>query len=297
MKNKKVWFIGLGLSVLIMAGVYYFYNKASTTSPTWSDLSYSSVSATNKLDIYLPSSTSTSPFPVVVWIHGGAFKMGDKSGVQSLSRLLKEGYAVVSVDYRLSSEAIWPAQLTDMENIVKFLKLNADKYKIDANRIASWGASAGGFLSSIMGSALADNPETRIKATVDWYGPVDFYDMDADIAKTGVSRQTGNNGDADSPESALLGKTVKENKELSYQVSPLSYVEKAKSLPAFLIMHGGQDPMIGAPQSERLYNAISTKFGTSSVEYHLLPNGTHGGGDFQTVEAEDTVINFLKKNL
>ncbi len=285
----------LAVFVLVVGG-YYFYNKITTTAPTWSDVSYSNISESNKLDIYLPTS-GTSPFPLVVWIHGGAFKMGDKSGVQSLDRLLKEGYAVASVDYRLSSEAIWPAQLADMENIVKFLKSNANQYKIDANRIASWGASAGGFLSSIMGTALADKEETRIKATVDWYGPVNFYDMDADIAKTGVDRQTGNNGDADSPESALLGKTVKENKELSYQVSPLSYVEKAQYLPAFLIMHGAKDPMIGAPQSERLYNAISAKFGTSSVEYHLLPNGTHGGGDFQTIEAEDTVINFLKKNL
>ena len=81
------------------------------------------------------------------------------------------------------------------------------------------------------------------------------------------------------------------------KASPLYYLETASSVPPFLIMHGGADPMIGHFQSERLRDALLAKFGSSSVEYHLLPNGTHGGGDFQTTAAEDLVIDFLKRNL
>ncbi len=223
--------------------------------------------------------------------------MGDKSDPQSLSRLLAEGYAVVSINYRLSSEATWPAQLDDMKSVLEFIATSGEDYKLDKNRIAVWGASAGGYLASMTGVALSQNTDTTIRAVVDWFGPVNFYEMDADIEKTGVTKKTGNNGDANSPESALLGVTIKENPIISYEASPLAYIEKATTLPPFLIMHGALDPMIGAPQSERLYAAITNKFGSSSAEYYLLPSGTHGGGDFETVAAEDTVIQFLNRHM
>jgi acetyl esterase/lipase len=295
--NMKLFF-AIILGLCLIAGSYYVYTKSTTVTPTWADVSYSSVSATNVLDVYLPENTPADvKLPTVVWIHGGAFKMGDKSSPQSLSRLLSEGYAVVSINYRLSSEAIWPAQKEDLENVLQFIQEQGQEYNLDKNRIAFWGASAGGYLASMAGVALDGGSDTDIKAVVDWFGPVSFYHMDSDIESTGVARKTGNNGDADSPESVLLGVAVKENEAASYAASPLAYIEQSDSIPPFLIMHGASDPMIGAPQSERLYNAIISKFGTSSAEYHLLPNGTHGGGDFTTTEAEDIVINFLKAHL
>ncbi len=296
--NKKTIIFLLIIIILSITTYIYIKNKNSTNNNSiYKDISYSDISKTNTLDIYLPSNTN-KPYPVVIWIHGGAFKMGNKNNPQSLNRLLSEGYAVVSVNYRLSSEAVWPAQLIDLQNIVKFIKNNSSKYNLDSNRIATWGASAGGFLSSIVGTALSMDENTKVKVAIDWYGPVDFSTMDEDIQKTGVERKTGENGAANSPESALLGFTVSENKEKVYDMSPLAYIEKAtSSISKFLIMHGGQDAMIGAPQSERLRDAIVNKFGTSTVEYYFLPNGTHGGGDFSTTEAEDKVINFLKNNL
>lgn len=291
-----IWFTVL---VVIIFSVFFYYKntKISSNYSVKKDIAYSNVSPTNKIDIYTPNSTNTNTHPVVVWVHGGAFKMGSKSNPQSLDRLISEGFVVVSVDYRLSSEAVWPAQKDDMANIIKFLKNNAKDYGIDFDNIAIWGASAGGFLASISGTALYNEEDTKVKAVVDWFGPVDFYYMDEDIDKTGVSRATGNNGDSDSPESVLLGKTVKENKEASYKASPLYFIEQMSSSPKFLIMHGAKDQMIGAPQSERLYEALKNKFGTSTVEYLNLPEGTHGGGAFKEISAEDVVVDFLKRNL
>jgi acetyl esterase/lipase len=287
------------ISLIILGAISYFvYKSYFTTKADFQNVAYSDISENNILDIYLPK-TESQKYPVVIWIHGGAFKMGSKENPQSLSRFLEEGFAVVSINYRLSSEAIWPAQLTDLENVVKFVKENSEKYKFDNENIFSFGASAGGHLSSMMGLALASSTDTKIKGTVNWYGPVDFYTMDEDITKTGVERKTGNNGDADSPESALIGATVKENKELSYKASPLYFLDNLATSTniKFLIMHGGKDQMIGAPQSERLYNALISKFGTSSATYYFLENGTHGGGDFAEIDAENKVIDFLKANL
>jgi acetyl esterase/lipase len=275
----------------------FWYNLYNKTRPDFKNVTYSEVSKTNILDIYIPK-TAKAPYPVVIWVHGGGFISGNKSNPQSLDRLLSEWFAIVSVNYRLSNEAKWPAQLTDMENIIKFIKSNADTYKLKKDKIAVWGASAGGYLASMSLLALWLKEETKIQAGVDWFGPVDFYTMDEDMKKTGLERATGNNGDADSAESKLLGVTVKENKEPADKASILWYVKQYTSSPnPILIMHGKEDPYVAYYQSEKLRNALQLKFWGDNVEYHILPNGTHGWWDFQKQETEDTVINFLKKRL
>lgn len=274
-------------------------NSSDTSTRSWTNVSYSTASSTCKLDIFLPS-TGEGPFPVVIWIHGGAFKMGSKSNPQSLSALNTAGFAVVSIDYRLSSEARWPAQLDDLKACVKFLKTNATTYSINPNKIASWGASAGAHLSLMMGAALASDPATRIQATVSWFPPMHFYYMDADIALAGTTRCTGANGDANSPESALIGAQVSLNKALCDAASPISFVDTMNvntPLPSFLLMHGGKDCNIGANQSVRFHNGVTNRFGTSKSQYIFLANGTHGGGDFTLTSTETTVIIFLKAQL
>ena len=270
-----------------------------SNSRSWTDVSYSSASSSCKLDIFLPS-TGEGPFPVVIWIHGGAFKMGSKSNPQSLSALNTAGFAVVSIDYRLSTEAKWPAQLNDLKACVKFLKTNAATYSLNPNKMASWGASAGAHLSCMMGAALASDPATRIQATVSWFPPMHFYYMDADMALSGTSRCTGANGDASSPESTLLGVTVSQNEAACYAASPISFVDTmnvATPLPNFLLMHGGKDCNIGANQSVRFNTAITNRFGSGKSQYIFLANGTHGAGDFTLASTETTVINFLKAQL
>lgn len=294
---SKKCFIIFSILICILHEIHS-ENKTLSTR-TWTNLSYSSASATDVLDIYLPA-TGDGPFPVVIWIHGGAFKMGSKANPQSLTALNNAGFAVVSINYRLSTEAIWPAQLNDLKACVKFLKTNAATYALNPNKIASWGASAGAHLSCMMGAALASDPATRIQATVSWFAPIHFYYQDADMALSGVTRCTGANGDASSPESALIGAQVSLNKALCDAASPVSFVDTLNSstpLPNFLLMHGGLDCNIGANQSVRMHNAIQNRFGAAKSQYIFLPNGTHGAGDFSLSSTETTVINFLKAQL
>ncbi len=146
------------------------------------DVAYAGKSAAQKLDIYLPSEDK-GPFPVIVFIHGGAFKMGDKSSFEVNPALegLKHGYAVVSVNYRLSGEAIFPAQIQDVKAAIRFIRANAGKYHLNSNKIASWGASAGGHLSAMVGTtgdiqefddaSLGNATQSsQVHAVIDWFG-------------------------------------------------------------------------------------------------------------------------------
>lgn len=265
------------------------------TTRTWLNVAYATASAAQAMDIYLPT-TGTGPFPTVIWIHGGAFKFGDKANPQSLTALNNAGYAVVSINYRLSGEAQWPAQLNDLKSMVTYLRTHATEYALDTNKFAVWGASAGGHLASMTGIALASDSTTRMQAVVNWFGPIDFYNMDEDMIASGVTRCTGANGAADSPESALIGATVSENKAKADAASPLTYLAAlpaSTQLPPFLIMHGLMDCNIAPKQSERLHTAIQAKFGSTKSSILKLAAGTHGGGEFKDAYVETTVIDFL----
>jgi acetyl esterase/lipase len=262
--------------------------------PDFADQRYADGSSRNVLDIYLPMGAINPP--LVLWIHGGAFKFGDKAKPEGLAQFLKAGIAVASMNYRFSSEAIWPAQLDDLKSAVVFLRSNAGKYGYDGTRIASFGASAGGHLSAMAGIALASDPATRLSAAVSWFPPVDFTTMDADIEATGVARKTGRNDAAGSPESELVGATVAENPKAALEASPLTYIERLPAgvtPPPFLIMHGAQDQMIGRGQSERLTAALVA--GGGQAQFVLLPEGGHGTGDFEKPEAIAQVVAFLAK--
>ncbi len=264
--------------------------------PNFSNVEYYDASSRNVCDIYLPQ-TGDGPWPVVVWIHGGAFRLGDKRDPQYARRFTGQGTAVVSINYRLSQQAIWPAQLQDLGSVSKFLRRNADRYDFDCSRIAAFASSAGGHLAAMLGIAFADDPQLRVHAVVDWYGPIHFEHQDSDIALTGVERGLPPNGESGSPESDLIGAVVDDHPNLAYQASPLAYLENSRSAPPFLIMHGDADPLIGAPQSERLRDALRDRFGNDAAEYHLLSNTGHGGGQFDSRQTEDLVVGFLSRAL
>lgn len=261
------------------------------TKPTRANIAYSAVSARNLLDVYLPQATRP---PVVIWVHGGAFMMGDKAEPQSLDALLAAGFAVVSITYRLTGTDIWPAQLGDVSAAVAYVQANDAELGVDGSKIALFGASAGGFLVSTAGIALASGPGA-VQAVVDWYGPVQFTTMDADIEATGIARGTGRNDADTSPESILVGQWVAANPQAANAVSPLAYLPRATApLPAFLIMHGDQDNFIGCGQSERLRDALLASGLNRGVEYHLVAGAGHGSGTFQDAATTQIVVDFLR---
>ncbi len=262
------------------------------TKPTQADLAYADASPRNVLDVYLPAGAANSP--VVIWIHGGAFMMDDKADPQSLDALLGAGFAVAAINYRLTDTAIWPAQLHDVTAAVGFIRTNAAAYGVDGNRLALFGASAGGFLASTAGIALAADPATAVSAVVDWFGPVQFTTMDADIEATGTARATGRNDADDSPESRLVGHSVSDNPVAAEQVSPLAYLARSTTpLPAFLIMHGEHDPYIGRGQSERLRDALLASPHQTGVTCPVVAGGGHGSGTFQDKATTKMMLDFL----
>lgn len=266
----------------------------------WLDVSYNIDSETQKLDIYLPEE-GNGPFPVILSIHGGAFKFGDKRDFQLKPMLngLERGYAVVSVNYRLSGEAIFPANIYDIKAAVRFLKANSDKYKLDKNKIVAWGGSAGGNLAALLGTSFNSDLEDlsmgnekencRIQAVVDWFGPTDFLKMDEQLKEANLGPQDHN--DENSPESLVLGDKITRIPEIVKKANPITYITKEVS--PFLIQHGSLDNIVPNGQSKIFYEALVNVIGEENVAFEYIEGAGHGGPKFETKENIDRVFKFI----
>jgi len=252
----------------------------------------------NVMDIYVPEGVENPP--IVVNIHGGGFFMGDKSDPDGLDMFMRAGIAVASINYRLSDQATWPGQYDDLMDAFAFLRANGDALGYDETRMASFGASAGGHLSSVAGITLSADPATALKASVVWFPPILFSEMDADMAAVGMTAITGSTDDAGSAESKLIGAAVGENRALAEAASPLTLLAALPpeaELPPFLIMHGAEDTNISRIQSGRLLMALLSRPGTKELEYRLIPGAGHGSGAFKRLDAIAEVVAFLREKL
>ena len=236
-----------------------------------------------QLDLYLPESpakTASGRTPLVVWVHGGAWRGGNKLNLPA-AYLLKKGFAVASVNYRLSGEAVFPAQLEDCQAALAWLRANAAAHSLDADRIGVWGSSAGGHLVALLGLTA------NVQAVVDYYGP-------AHLARMGEGPSTMDHDGPDSPESLLIGGPVQANQDKAWKASPLSYVGQGPSAP-FFIVHGDADPLVIVEQSE-LFHAALRKHNVEST-LRIVPGGGHGGPQFQAPEMLDAVEAFFRRHL
>ena len=272
----------------------------------WLNITYASPSSAQKLDIYLPDE-GDGPFPVILSIHGGAFKAGDKADKQVIPMLegLKRGYAVVSINYRLSGEAIFPAQIYDVKAAIRWIRANGKQFKLSADKIVAWGGSAGGHLSAMAGTSghvkkLEDlsqgNAEQSscVQAVVDWFGPTDFLKMDAQMKKSGVKNPQIHSV-RDSPESELIGKDITKAPALVKAANPETYITKDD--PPFFIQHGLIDNLVPYQQSVNLAKKLKTVIGTDKVSIELLQDSGHGGPAFSSTQNLEKVFAFLDKYL
>ena len=265
-------------------------------APTHADLAYADVSARNVLDIYLPE--GTGPFPFVVEIHGGAFRMGDKAANAVAQEILDAGIAVVRPNYRYSTDAIWPAQGEDLMAAMGWLAANGGEYGLDPARMALWGQSAGGFLAVSTALSLVE-AGTPPRAVVDFYGPMDFARMDEDMTALGREAAMGTADAADSAESVLLGFAVGENREAATAMGPVGRLAAlgTADLPPLMIRHGDADTFIAHLQSERLRDAWLAADPDAVVDFALVAGAGHGGGDFDTAVVKDPLVAFLSTQL
>ncbi len=249
-------------------------NGSSAAVPTGASehlaVAYAPTSPAQVLDLWVPA--ATGPVPLVVYVHGGAWQSGDRTEVRTKrAALLDAGFAVASVDYRLSGEATWPAQIQDVKAAVRYLRANAATYGLDPDRFAAWGSSAGGHLVAVLGTTggrtteLDDlslgEPDTSsaVQAVVAWYPPVDLDRMQS-MEDAGVPCDPRfDHSSASSPESRLLGDLVGSVPARVDSADPTWWLGSAASsaVPPFSIAHGDADCVVPVAQAQLLADSLT----------------------------------------
>ncbi|PJJ48218.1 acetyl esterase/lipase [Mumia flava] len=239
------------------------------------------------LDLHRPH--ASAPVPVVVWLHGGGWFTGDRELAPDPRHLTERGIAMASIEYRLSGDALFPAQLHDVRAAIRWFRAHAGELGLDGDRIALWGASAGGHLAALAGltghfDALpgeqrADHPRTvqadadhpvrdaSVTAVAAAYPPVDLL---GDQVPPGAP--LGPPDPAATPEARLLGGIPAEHPDRARSASPLTYV--TADAPPFQIAHGTGDLMVPSRHSELLYEALLAA--GADAELWLVDGYRHG---------------------
>ena len=233
-----------------------------------------------ELDVYEPEDGAARP--AIVWLHGGAFALGSRritpsflAGDGFFHRIAAAGFVVIAADYRLSGEAPWPAQLTDVRAVVRWVIERAAELAIDPQAIAAWGESAGAHLAAMAGilggrerpEEVPGLPLPRVAAVVDWYGPTDFRQMDSQAGRRSAMRHDA----VDSPESRLLRAPVQDAGSLADDANPVFHV--GADAPPFLIHHGEEDRLVPFGQSELLASRLAAV--GSDVTLVAVPDAGH----------------------
>lgn len=240
-------------------------------------------------DLYLPDD-SRGPVPLVLSIHGGAFMMGDRTWeLAAVPDLLQSGFAVASLDYRLTGEARFPAAICDVKQATAYLRTHCGEWNLDPTFFAAWGRSAGGYLAAMLGvtsgqSTEFDRPDrdSRVAAVVDWYGPSDFLRMDEQFAAeppTGDGPPVQVHDTPDSPESRFLGAPIQEVPELAARANPIRYVATATTLPPFFLATGTNDRLV--PYQQTLILADALRAHGAEVVLRVLREASHADHQFE----------------
>lgn len=292
---------------------------------TYEKIPYASVSESDYLDLYVPSTESGKKPPLLVLIHGGGFSTNDSQSRQAVlmyQDMRAAGYACATVNYRLSGEAKYPSSVNDCAAAVRFLKANADTYGYDVSKVAVWGESAGGYLASMV--ALSDDADyhavpfigedlhpgvtSEVDALVDYYGCIDFDKFTSDFDTLNISPMLLNMvGSYDKEErddafvNRYLGKKISELSEEEKDEILLTRKIAKKGIPNknldVYISHGTIDITVPILQSVRFYDDLSDNLGEGRVEYHPVKNLKHADDRFYTHEALEPLREFLAKNL
>ena len=299
MPMKKLFISILSLGIFVVWGCNSIITNSNSDIATSVattknlDVSYGTDSDTQKMDIYIPE--WTGPFPVIIAIHGGAFMMGNKEGgdLQPMLQAVKKWYAVVTVNYRLSNEAKFPAAIDDIQKAIVFIKENAKAYNLNGDKIATWWDSAWGNLASLAGTMWNIKDNTDVQAVVDRFGPIYFSTMDEEFTALWVTPKMGNTNSPNSPESKYLWQTIgtQEAEVLVKQASPQTYI--SKNSPAFFIQHGTLDTNIPITQSENFAEKLKNVIGDENVIFEKIEWAAHWWAQFETEENLNKVFNFL----
>ncbi len=241
-----------------------------------------------KLDIIKPVSTEEQ-FPAIIYVHGGGWMSGDKSkvGGEWNASFAKHGFVCVNINFRLSGEAIFPAPLLDVKEAIRWVKLNAEKYNVDPNRVGIWGHSSGGHLATLAAMS-ADHSEflpveqpvsEKVQAVVTLAGPTDLLKMG------------GWHDNPNSPESKFLGGRVQNQQAKAKLANPINYI--SGETPPVLIIQGDHDEICPVQQSQLLHKELPHS------SYLEIKGADHDfvGGVLTLDDVLSLVCSFFKRNL
>ncbi|MEP6613504.1 MAG: alpha/beta hydrolase [Mucilaginibacter sp.] len=299
MKKLKI-FLTIAICIILFKNTSFAQSNPKTSifppgTTLYGDIPYANDTLKkHQLDIYLPP-VKKATYPLIVWIHGGAWMLNDKYAdmgymTQTLKAFADSGYAVASIDYRYSTTAVFPAQVQDCNQALEFLYDNAGKYSLDKDRIALIGFSAGGHLANMMALSANNNvkafyaddkkPKFKIKLCLDFYGPSDFSELNGNES-----------ADPKSPVSLLLGATVTARPDLANIASPITYIDKND--PPFLIVQGEKDQSVN-PEQSKLLSSRLTAAGVKN-ELIIVPGAPHYGVMFDADYIRKSMFVLLDK--
>ncbi|EAQ78739.1 alpha/beta hydrolase [Blastopirellula marina] len=284
------------LSLFLLTGFLVTQARAADSTID-RDVVYGTVGDMKLLaDVYSPAEKSDAPRPVVLLIHGGGWRGGNKQAgtVVAIGKMLaKQGYVAVSINYRLVKDGAdgqienqWPAAIDDCRQAVRWIRENAEKLNVDPTKIGAAGDSAGGHLVSLLGTtdaAKPGEPSTRVQAVVNIYGP---GDLTKDWTKYEIS--------ANLAVQEMIDRFLKKgNEENQIAASPTLHVDAQSA--NFLILQGGKDQLVPPSQTEALHEALK-KAGRQS-EFVLYENDGHGFGPATGLQALMKAMTFFEREL
>jgi acetyl esterase/lipase len=288
----------LGITMICTSGSLYAAGEVTVEHGVRivRDIQYSHANERLKLDIYEPEEFA-GRLPVIVMIHGGGWVSADKSAYGGTAiEFARRGFAVACINYRYSTQALFPAQIIDCKTAIRWLRANADRYHFDKARFAAMGNSAGGHLVALLGtssgvkdfeSAECKGERDDVQAVADFFGVADFVTG----AQTPGYEALWN--DPHQGFSMLIGGPIVHNKEKAKHASPVTYVSR-KSAP-FIIFHGDKDTLVPIRQATEMRDALK-RVGVDA-ELHVLKGVGHGGAEFLVPQINDQIQTFLTKKL
>lgn len=263
------------------------------------NLEYANVAGTSmQLDLRIPD--GPGPFPVIVYLHSGAWITGDRTGGPAI-RQATRGYAVASIDYPLAPQFIWPTQIEACKAAVRWVRANAARFHLDPSRVGAFGTSAGGHLAAMLGTSGGEASleglelgnaqfSSRVRAVVDFYGPTDLLL----INDQKLPCYPGLDANASyMPPSLLIGCPIQQCKEKTETANPIQYVTADD--PPFLIMQGTADCLTPYQQSVMLDDALKTAAVDSTL--YLVQGAQHSDDIFTSPAYQQIVDDWLDKHL
>lgn len=277
--------------IAFIAALVQSQHLAAAETIVRKDIEYATVGE-HRLLLDLHSPATEGPHPLIVWVHGGAWRSGSKDSMP-LGALVELGYAIASVDYRLSPVAPFPAQVHDIKAAIRFLRANHEKYRLKTEKIAIAGASAGGHLAALVGVTNGHeqlegtvgeqlDQSSDVAAIIDMYGPTDFLTILHQSTPHGLGVRIP-------ALQLLLRKQPEDDPALARLASPVFHIDKDD--PPLLLIHGVQDPQVPISQSLELHGAYRQK--GRPVHLHMIYDGLHGGPQFTDTERIDLMDRLL----